>query len=66
MNHGKNVPPQQKYTVKQFEQEFPTESACLEYVKEKRWPAGKLTWEDLPNVRLCARVHMHITIKATG
>src|ERR1700678_4022041 len=46
MNRRQTVPPQQKYTVKQFEQEFPTEDSCLEYLKEKRWPGGKL---------LCAR-----------
>ena len=42
MNRYQTVPPQQKYTVKQFEAEFPTEDSCLEYVKEKRWPGGKL------------------------
>ena len=42
MNRRQTVPPQQKYTVKQFEQEFPTEDSCLEYVMQKRWPSGKL------------------------
>jgi transposase-like protein len=42
MNRRQTVPPQQKYTVKQFEQEFPTEDSCLEYVKERRWPGGKI------------------------
>jgi transposase-like protein len=40
MNRYQTVPKQQKYTVKQFEAEFPTEDACLEYVKEKRFPGG--------------------------
>lgn len=40
MNRRQTVPPQQKYTVKQFEQEFPTEDSCLAYVMEKRWPGA--------------------------
>jgi hypothetical protein len=42
MNRRQMVSPQQKYTVKQFEQEFPTEDSCLEYLMEKRWPGAKL------------------------
>jgi transposase len=42
MNRYQTVPKQQKYTVKQFEVEFPSEDACLEYVKEKRFPGGKV------------------------
>lgn len=30
----------QKYTVTQFNAEFPTDDACLEYIKEQRWPNG--------------------------
>ena len=30
------VKPEQKCTVKQFEREFPTDDACLEYVEERR------------------------------
>lgn len=42
MNRRQTVPPQQKYTVKQFEQEFPTEDSCLEYIVARRWPSGKV------------------------
>jgi transposase len=35
------IPPQQKYTVRQFDGEFPDEDACLEYVMQKRFPDGK-------------------------
>jgi transposase len=42
MNRYQTVPKQQKYTVKDFECEFPAEDSCLEYVKEKRWPGGKM------------------------
>lgn len=41
MNRRQTIPPQQKYTIKDFDREFPTEDSCLEYVKEKRWPDGK-------------------------
>jgi len=40
MNRWQTVPPQQKYTVRDFEREFPTEDACLEYVMQKRFPGG--------------------------
>src|SRR5216684_8164042 len=29
-----------RYTVAQFNAEFPNDDACLEYVKEQRWPDG--------------------------
>jgi transposase-like protein len=41
MNRRQTVPKQQKYTVKDFDREFPTEDSCLEYVFERRWPGGK-------------------------
>ena len=40
MNRWQTVRPEQKYTVKDFDREFPTEDACLEYIKEKRFPGG--------------------------
>ena len=33
----------QKYTLTQFNSEFPDDDACLEYVKEQRWPVGVTT-----------------------
>ena len=41
MNRYQSVKPEQKYTVKQFDHEFPDEDSCLEYVKERRWPDGR-------------------------
>ena len=41
MNRYQSIPKQQRYTVKQFDHEFPTEDDCLEYVMQKRWPNGK-------------------------
>ena len=40
MNRYQTVPKQQKYTAKMFDREFPSEDACLEFVKEMRFPAG--------------------------
>lgn len=42
MNRYQTVPKQQKYTMKDFDREFPNEDACLEYVKEKRFPGGEV------------------------
>jgi transposase-like protein len=41
MNRRQTIPTQQKYTIKDFEREYPTEDSCLEAVKEWRWPEGK-------------------------
>jgi transposase len=41
VNRYQTVRPEQKYTVKQFDMEFPDGDSCLEYVKEKRWPDGR-------------------------
>ena len=30
----------EKYTLKQFNQDFPDDDACLEYIKAARWPDG--------------------------
>jgi transposase len=33
----------QKYTLTQFNSEFPDDNACLEFLKERRWPDGVTT-----------------------
>ena len=38
MNRRQTIPPQQKYTTKQFQAEFPNDDACLEYLMNKRFP----------------------------
>ena len=30
----------EKYTIKRFEQQFPDEDSCLEFIKQARWPDG--------------------------
>ncbi|MGH9688911.1 MAG: IS1595 family transposase [Candidatus Acidiferrales bacterium] len=35
-----SIPKELRYTVKDFHAEFPSDAACLEYVKEQRFPGG--------------------------
>ncbi len=35
-----SIPKHFRYTIDQFNAEFPTDDACLEYTKEQRWPNG--------------------------
>jgi transposase len=35
-----HIPKELRYSVRDFHNEFPDDSACLEYVKEQRWPDG--------------------------
>jgi transposase len=39
------IPANQKYTIKDFNIEFPTDDACLIFVLESRWPDGRTTCE---------------------
>jgi transposase-like protein len=41
MNRWQTVKPEQKYTARQFDRDLRDEDACLEYVKEQRWPDGR-------------------------
>jgi len=40
MKAKQSIPKHLRYTVQQFNAEFPNDDACLEYVKEQRWPGG--------------------------
>lgn len=46
MNRRQTIPKHLRYTINQFNKDFPTDDACLEYVKEQRWAGG---------VTLCAK-----------
>jgi transposase len=39
------IPPEQKYTIKDFNAEFPTDDACLIHVFLARWPEGRTICE---------------------
>lgn len=41
MNRRQTVPPEQKYTIRDFEREFPDDDTCLETVMQWRFPEGK-------------------------
>lgn len=44
--------PMEKYTLKQFQAEFPDDAACLEWLKNYRWPNGIFC-------KVCERVTKH-------
>jgi len=35
-----SIPKEKRYTIENFNAEFPNDDACLEYIKEQRWPSG--------------------------
>jgi transposase len=35
-----SIPLEQRYSVRDFDRQFPTDNACLEYIKERKWPNG--------------------------
>lgn len=43
-----SIPKELRYSVRDFNNEFPNDDASLEYVKEQRWPDG-LTLFDIFN-----------------
>ncbi len=40
MKTKQSIPKELRYSVKDFNKEFPNDSACLDYIKEQRWPGG--------------------------
>jgi len=40
MKPKQSIPKHLRYTVKDFNAEFPTDDSCLEHIKEERWPDG--------------------------
>jgi len=40
MNRRQTIPKELRYTFQQFNQDFPTDDACLESIKEQRFPGG--------------------------
>ncbi len=40
MKPKQSIPKHLRYTVADFNREFPNDDSCLEYVKEQRWPGG--------------------------
>jgi transposase len=42
MKVKQSIPKELRYTVRDFDREFPSDDACLDYLAEQRWP-GKVT-----------------------
>src|SRR6266852_2821419 len=40
MKPKQSIPKHLRYTVADFNREFPNDDACLEHIKEQRWPDG--------------------------
>jgi transposase-like protein len=40
MKVKQSIPKELRYTIRDFNKEFPNDAACLEYLKEQRWPDG--------------------------
>jgi transposase len=40
MKVKQHIPKELRYSVRDFNKEFPNDSACLEYIKEQRYPGG--------------------------
>ncbi len=40
MKVKQSIPKHLRYTVRDFNKEFPNDVACLDYIKEQRWPGG--------------------------
>ncbi len=40
-----SIPREYRYGINDFNREFPDDDACLEYIKEQRWPEGVTSCE---------------------
>jgi transposase-like protein len=40
MNRRQTIPKELRYTIQDFNEQFPTEDSCLETIKERRFPGG--------------------------
>jgi len=40
MNRKQTIPKHLRYTIQDFQRQFPTDEACLEHLKEQRFPGG--------------------------
>lgn len=56
MNRRQTIPKHLRYTVNDFNAEFPTDDSCLEYIKEQRFPGGVTTCEKCEQERKHYRV----------
>jgi len=56
MKPKQSIPKELRYTVRDFHNEFPNDSACLAYIKEQRWPNGTV------NCAKCGKATKHYRV----
>jgi transposase len=56
MNRRQTIPAELRYTFRKFEQDFPTDDACLEQIKEQRFPQG------ISECRKCLKSRKHYRV----
>lgn len=56
MNRRQTIPAELRYTFQQFDKDFPNDDACLEQIKEQRFPGG------VANCRKCAKPRKHYRV----
>ena len=57
MNQRQSIPKELRYTFQQFDKDFPTDDACLEQIKEQRFPGGVTVCHKCERPRKHYRVH---------
>jgi len=57
MNRRQTIPKELRYTVEQFHSRFPNDDACLEQIKEQRFPGGIALCHKCEKPRKHYRVH---------
>jgi transposase len=53
---GNSIPGNQKYSIADLRSEFPNDDACLDFIKEQRWPDGRVYCEK------CKAEHKHYRV----
>src|ERR1017187_5771991 len=53
---GNSIPGNQKYSIADLRTEFPNDDACLDFIKEQRWPDGRVYCEK------CKSEHKHYRV----
>ncbi len=57
MNRRQTIPKELRYTFQQFDEQFPTDDACLEAIKEQRFPGG------IADCHKCEKPRKHYRVK---
>jgi len=57
MNRRQTIPKELRYTFQQFDEQFPSDDACLEAIKEQRFPGG------VSDCHKCEKPRKHYRVK---